>query len=670
MISKKISLIAMVSVVAVASILYGVSETTPTVTRVSVAQFGDFTFAEKVERSHLVVIGTVIDVGVKIFPEDIIDVDEHGNEYVFEHNEIPKAEVTLQILEVLKDDLDWSSDEVTFYDDVNIAVGKTDSKVTRFVSQYAMDYQKGDRGLFLINDDHGLNMLGYASFYPIHDEKDTITTELDQLLEKAPIELSEAKTIAQTAGMDSLSAEDGDGLEQIDSRLSETKAEIEIISAQSRKIYASTPEVKNQILNAKQTIKESEIPYRGLGTDFKNGALVIGFQSQEIADQYIPTINTMIGVPYYLEIDVQDEFLSCTTRPSDCDSSVGGIKISTQSSVAGSASGGKTVIDTTLTNPVKEDRTALNSLEDAFDSAETDMERESIKAEAQNLLGEPRSFAADAQRTLQYGNAKEVLTDSIVEMPKQDGHNAIPFTQIGYSTRSGMLEVGIHQDFATADNMRQYESIIRAIIGDQIDLRISNGGNYWVTAQEELVEDLSGGKGICGPQTVSVNGTCVPDYEAICGPETMVWGGKCTSIDEVPYHRAPEADCLIATASYGSELAPQVQMLREVRDNILLSTYSGALFMDAFNSVYYSFSPQIAQLENENPVFREAVRAFITPMISTLSVMTLASDGSESEVIFFGVSAIGLIVGMYIVTPVIVVWQVRKRIYTNDEKLT
>ena len=521
-----------------------------------------------------------------------------------------------------------------------------------------MDYQKGDNGLFLINDDHGLNMLGYASFYPIHDGKATITTELDKLLEKAPIELSEAKTIAQTAGTDSLSAEDKNGLEQIDSRLSETKAKIEIISALSRKIYASTPEVKNQILNAKQTIKESEIPYRGLGTDFKNGALVIGFQSQEIADQYIPTINTMIGVPYYLEIDVQDEFLSCTTRPSDCDPSVGGVKISTQSSAAGSASGGKTVIDTTFTNPVKEDRTVLNSLEDAFDSAETDTERESIKAEAQNLLRELPSFAADVQRTLQYDNAKEILTDSIVEMPKQDGHNAIPFTQIGYSTRSGMLEVRIHQDFATAENMRQYESIIRAIIGDQIDLRISNGGNYWAAAQEELVEDLSGDEGICGPQTVSVNGTCVADYETICGPETAFVDGKCHKLIGIQH----PGSCLIATASYGSEMAPQVQMLREVRDNVLRSTYSGALFMDAFNSVYYSFSPQVAQLENEHPIFREAVKAFITPMISTLSVMTLANDGSESEVILFGVSTIGLIVGMYIAAPVIAVWQVRKRI--------
>ena len=147
---------------------------------------------------------------------------------------------------------------------------------------------------------------------------------------------------------------------------------------------------------------------------------------------------------------------------------------------------------------------------------------------------------------------------------------------------------------------------------------------------------------ICGRGTVLVDGICQPDY----------------SVEKIK----TVGDCAIATASYGSEMAPQVQMLREVRDNILLNTYAGALFMDGFNTAYYSFSPQIAQLENENPIFKESVKVFITPMISTLSIMTLANEGSESEVIFFGVSTIGLIVGMYIVAPVIVVWQVRKRI--------
>ena len=52
--------------------------------------------------------------------------------------------------------------------------------------------------------------------------------------------------------------------------------------------------------------------------------------------------------------------------------------------------------------------------------------------------------------------------------------------------------------------------------------------------------------------------------------------------------------CLIATAAYGSEMSPQVQMLREIRDNQLMNTESGSAFMSAFNNVYYSFSPAIA----------------------------------------------------------------------------
>ena len=59
--------------------------------------------------------------------------------------------------------------------------------------------------------------------------------------------------------------------------------------------------------------------------------------------------------------------------------------------------------------------------------------------------------------------------------------------------------------------------------------------------------------------------------------------------------------CLIATAAYGSELAPQVQLLREIRDNQLMNTESGSAFMSTFNEAYYSFSPTIADMERESP---------------------------------------------------------------------
>ena len=75
--------------------------------------------------------------------------------------------------------------------------------------------------------------------------------------------------------------------------------------------------------------------------------------------------------------------------------------------------------------------------------------------------------------------------------------------------------------------------------------------------------------------------------------------------------------CLIATATYGSELAPQVQQLRELRDNSLLQTASGKSFMSGFNQFYYSFSPTMADWERENPVFKEMVKITPTQMISS-----------------------------------------------------
>jgi len=116
--------------------------------------------------------------------------------------------------------------------------------------------------------------------------------------------------------------------------------------------------------------------------------------------------------------------------------------------------------------------------------------------------------------------------------------------------------------------------------------------------------------------------------------------------------------CLIATATFGSELAPQVQQLRELRDNTLLKTESGTLFMESFNYFYYSFSPYIADYERENPVFKEMVKIAITPMISTLSIMALAED--DAQVLGLGISVIALNLGMYIVAPMIVIHKVRK----------
>jgi hypothetical protein len=115
---------------------------------------------------------------------------------------------------------------------------------------------------------------------------------------------------------------------------------------------------------------------------------------------------------------------------------------------------------------------------------------------------------------------------------------------------------------------------------------------------------------------------------------------------------APGGGCLIATAAYGAELASQVQMLREVRDGRLLSTSSGAAFMSVFEPFYYSFSPAVADLERENPVLREATRYAITPMLHSLSLLSLADEGSELQILALGSAVILLNVGLYVAAPV------------------
>lgn len=146
----------------------------------------------------------------------------------------------------------------------------------------------------------------------------------------------------------------------------------------------------------------------------------------------------------------------------------------------------------------------------------------------------------------------------------------------------------------------------------------------------------------------------IMDAEPVMDPEP---------VEEMTFENKSEGGgCLIATATYGTELAPQVQMLRELRDKTILNTDSGNAFMSSFNTLYYSFSPAIADLERENPAFRELVKITITPMISTLSLLSMVDIDSEEEMLGYGIGIIMLNGLMYVGTPIVSVIVIRKKI--------
>jgi len=121
--------------------------------------------------------------------------------------------------------------------------------------------------------------------------------------------------------------------------------------------------------------------------------------------------------------------------------------------------------------------------------------------------------------------------------------------------------------------------------------------------------------------------------------------------------------CLIATAAFGSEMAPQVQFLREIRDNTVLQTHSGTSFMTGFNQFYYSFSPIIADYQRESPVFKEAIKITLTPLLTSLTLLNYVDVDTEQEMLGYGISIILLNIGMYFVAPAVVIIAIKKKFH-------
>jgi len=111
----------------------------------------------------------------------------------------------------------------------------------------------------------------------------------------------------------------------------------------------------------------------------------------------------------------------------------------------------------------------------------------------------------------------------------------------------------------------------------------------------------------------------------------------------------PKSGCLIATAAFGSELAPQVQFLREYRDNTIMTTVAGSSFLNAFNAVYYSFSPTVADTERTHPLLQEIVKAGISPLLVILQIAKFLTIGNSNfSVIMSGIMASSLIGATYL----------------------
>jgi len=113
--------------------------------------------------------------------------------------------------------------------------------------------------------------------------------------------------------------------------------------------------------------------------------------------------------------------------------------------------------------------------------------------------------------------------------------------------------------------------------------------------------------------------------------------------------------CLVATATYGGELADEVQFLREFRDKTVMSSFLGRSFMRAFNKFYYTWSPTIADEIEENQLLKHYVMASLYPLIYTLKAcyeifQPVLSLQVEAAILSVGLAS-SIVLGMIYLAP-------------------
>lgn len=119
------------------------------------------------------------------------------------------------------------------------------------------------------------------------------------------------------------------------------------------------------------------------------------------------------------------------------------------------------------------------------------------------------------------------------------------------------------------------------------------------------------------------------------------------TVEEKEVTEEEKKGCIVATATYGSELSPEVQFLRDFRDNTVLNTFAGSSFMTVFNAWYYSFSPRVVSTIAVNQALRGFMKFLLYPLIRLLhlseTTYSLIRFNQELAVMISGMVASSLI---------------------------
>jgi len=235
----------------------------------------------------------------------------------------------------------------------------------------------------------------------------------------------------------------------------------------------------------------------------------------------------------------------------------------------------------------------------------------------------------------------------------------------GYVSPLDFIQVeNISRSKIFSDEFLPLNSIIQVLIFSDEDLQVKSVNSNVIENLRGISDIQENGWFFLSKAGQKIDGRYIFGQESSVSKNDLAFSIGSYSENDIEIKKigGDGGGCLIATAAFGSELSPQVQFLREIRDNTVLQTESGTSFMTGFNQFYYSFSPTIADYERENLVFKETVKLMLTPLLTSLTLLHYADIDSESEMLGYGIGVILLNIGMYFVAPAVLIMTIKKRI--------
>jgi hypothetical protein len=184
---------------------------------------------------------------------------------------------------------------------------------------------------------------------------------------------------------------------------------------------------------------------------------------------------------------------------------------------------------------------------------------------------------------------------------------------------------------------------------EKVEVAMSRG--RLSSAEERFVEQTNGSGGpSAAEQTLQIKGPRMP--EDVTPDErwhvyTTITLRAFPEGDNTPEEEAAEttimlqstmdviekgmSECVIATAAFGSEMAPQVVRMRRFRNDKIMPTFSGQNFMRVFNVWYYSWGKHVANEIRNDDQMRAVTRTTLLPLMGAMA----AAEGTHALLSFF-----------------------------------